>query len=191
MENLRQFCDRFLFLEDDDIKAIAAIFTCSTYRKKEHIFSGGTTVTSMYFISKGVTRCYAVKDGEEYTTNFIFGPSMYSDILSIRTGEPTITNFQCLTDCEVYSADFATLEKVALSNIRIMHMFFRLYENIFIFGKIRQNSFIYDSPEERYLKLFELRPKVIAEVPLQYIASYLGIKPETLSRIRKRITVAG
>jgi len=52
---------------------------------------------------------------------------------------------------------------------------------------MRQLSFIYDTPQERYIKLFSERPKVIAEIPQHYIASYLGIKPESLSRIRKRI----
>jgi len=52
---------------------------------------------------------------------------------------------------------------------------------------MRQHSFIFDTPQERYLKLFVGRPKVVAEIPQRYISFYLGIKPETLSRSRKRI----
>jgi hypothetical protein len=66
-------------------------------------------------------------------------------------------------------------------------VFFKFLEHLYLFGMARQHSFIFDTPQERYIKLFGERPKVIAEIPQRYIASYLGIKPETLSRIKARI----
>jgi hypothetical protein len=96
-------------------------------------------------------------------------------------------NVQLLNESEVFETNFSNIEELALQNPRILFLFFKLYEMLFFLGTERQQSFIFDSPTERYLKLFELRPKVIAEIPQQYIASYLGIKPETLSRIKKKI----
>ncbi|MBC7915053.1 MAG: hypothetical protein H7Y07_13125 [Pyrinomonadaceae bacterium] len=85
-------------------------------------------------------------------------------------------------------ADIRAVEELGATYPNILRLFIRFYENVYTFSQKRQLSFICDSAEERYLKLFLERPKVIIEMPLVYISSYLGIKPESLSRIRKKIS---
>lgn len=69
----------------------------------------------------------------------------------------------------------------------IKKMYYGLYEMLYMYGVRRQVSFIYDSQQERYENLQKEFPKMFEDIPLQYIASYLGLKPETLSRIRKKV----
>lgn len=187
IDDLKEFTDLFIKFEEHEIQELADFFKPLKVKKKDHIFVEGCTVKNMYFISKGILRAYCLKDGIDYTTTFIFGPCMFSDILSIRTKEPTMLNFQLLSECEVYECSFDKIEYLADTNPRFLFLFFKLYETLFLKGIERQQSFIFDTPKERYLKLFDIRPEVIAEIPQQYIASYLGFKPETLSRIRKNI----
>jgi CRP-like cAMP-binding protein len=184
---LKIFTDRFTNLTSSEIQELASIFVPLNVKKKDHLFIEGEVLRKMYFVNEGILRAYFLKDGVDYTTNFVFGPSMFSDMISVRTQKPTMMNVQLLNESEVFETNFSNIEELALQNPRILFLFFKLYEMLFFLGTERQQSFIFDSPTERYLKLFELRPKVIAEIPQQYIASYLGIKPETLSRIKKKI----
>ena len=96
-------------------------------------------------------------------------------------------NHQFLEDGEYLSANFDNVVALGESTTRITQLFLNFYEHLYMVGTVRQLSFIFDNAEQRYLKLLTERPKVIASDPQQFIASYLGIKRETLSRIRKKI----
>lgn len=135
----------------------------------------------------GNFRSYYLKDIDEITANFFFAPTFYGDVVAIKEKNPTRINLQALEEASVYKANIREVEAMGQKHTSILVFFIRFYENIHSFSQKRQLSFIYDSAEERYLKLFNERPKVIAEMPLNYIASYLGIKPESLSRIRKKL----
>jgi CRP-like cAMP-binding protein len=186
-QNLKTFTSRFINLSEEEAEELLSIFKPSPVKRLDHLFLEGEMIDKIYFINEGVLRGYYIKDGKEYTTNFLFGPTIFTDITSIRKKVPTLINFQALkaTDCLV--AQFSDLEDLTNKSPNIEHIFFKFMEHLYLFGVMRQLSFIYDTPQERYIKLFSERPKVIAEIPQHYIASYLGIKPESLSRIRKRI----
>lgn len=111
---------------------------------------------------------------------------MFAELFSIRKNTPTEFNLQALQESDCYQANFYELEKLMVDFPSIKRLFFRLYEMLYMYGVKRQVSFIYDSPQERYDKLYSEFPKLLDDIPLQYIASYLGIKPETLSRIRRK-----
>ena len=96
-------------------------------------------------------------------------------------------NVQDLKDAVLMQAKMSDLDDLIALHPRMELIFFKFLEHLYLFGLLRQHSFIFDSPQERYLKLFNDRPKVIAEIPQRFIASYLGMTPETLSRVRKRI----
>ena len=185
--NLKIFTSRFATLSEEEIEALLAIFNPKPIKRLDHLFTEGSIVKELYFINEGVMRGYYVKDGKEITTNFYFGPTMMTDISTIRKEIPTLLNIQALKTCDCLAANFAELEALAEQYPNINEVFFKFMEHLYMFGFMLQLTFIYDTPQERYIKLFSERPKVIAESPQHYIASYLGIKPETLSRIRKRI----
>lgn len=155
--------------------------------KKEHLFQEPEKVTKLAYIDKGHLRGYLVFDANEVTTNFYFAPTFITDVTSIRMKIPTRLNVQALEDVEVFVAEFHDVEKLGFERPAIIYLFLRFMELIYIFNSNRQLSLLYDTPIERYQKLFKERPKVVAHMPLQYIASYLGINPETLSRIRKKM----
>ncbi len=187
IENLSVFVSRFSKLSEEELSALAAIFTPVFVRKLDHLFLEKETVSNIYFINDGILRGYYNNGHNEVTTNFYFGPTMMTDLISVRSNLPTQMNVQALRDAHCMVAKFSDLDALIDTHPNIETVFFYLLEHLYLFGVTRQHSFIYDTPQERYIKLFGERPKVIAEIPQRYISSYLGIKPETLSRIRKRI----
>jgi CRP-like cAMP-binding protein len=186
-ETLKAFTAHFAPLDDEEFEQYAAMFRPVHIKRLDHLFREGDNIKSLYFVHTGVLRGYYLKEGAEHTCNFFFSPYMMTDVHSVREDGPTIMNVQALKDAECYEADFVALEQLALQNPRLLRVFFMMYEFLFQQSIKRQISFVYDTPRERYMKLFKERPEVIAAIPQHYIASYLGIQPETLSRIRKKI----
>jgi len=186
MEHLKAFTARFIDLSVTELVALETIFTPVTIKKMDHLMISGDYVKDIYFIDSGLFRGYYMKEGEEYTTGFYYSPLMFAELFSIRKCTATEFNLQALQESNCYKASFYELEKLMVHYPNIKRLFFRLYEMLYMYGVKRQVSFIYDSPKERYDKICKEFPKIIDDIPLQYIASYLGIKPETLSRIRRK-----
>jgi len=187
LDNLKMFLSRFAKLSDEELEAFIAIFSPVSIKKLDHLFLEKEMVSSIYYVNDGVLRGYYNAGNNEITTNFYFGPTIMTDLIAVRNHEPTQMNIQALKDANCMVAKFSDLDNLIDNYPNIEMVFFNLLEHLYLFGVMRQHSFIYDTPQERYIKLFGERPKVIAEIPQRYISSYLGIKPETLSRIRKRI----
>jgi CRP-like cAMP-binding protein len=146
----------------------------------------GKTSNECYFIIKGCIRCFYIKDGEEKTTEFYTEeqavvPSVY--------GKKTPSEYyiECLEDCivgvgtpKLEAEMYQKFPQIESLNRALGEAIMAKYQESFAEFKMA-------SPEERYLALLKNRPDLIQRVPQHQIASYLGIKPESLSRIRKRI----
>jgi CRP-like cAMP-binding protein len=186
--NFKNLINGIYPLTDEEAAALRAHFKPRQIAKKEFLFKEGEHSTGLYYIDSGTFRAYCLKDVEELTIAFFFSPTFYANIIAINEQAPSLFSVQALDHSVVMEADMRAVEELGATYPNILRLFIRFYENIFTFSQKRQLSFICDSAEERYLKLFRERPKVISEMPLVYISSYLGIKPESLSRIRRKIS---
>lgn len=156
-------------------------------KRKEVLIAEGDICRYAYFIKKGCLRYFHNVDGEEITGQFFFENGWYTDYESFLLQKPSKQNIDALEPTELI-----LLPKSELLNLYITIPKFEKFgrimaENAFIGLRNRTELLTQQSAEERYLKLMKERPKVIERVPQHYIASYLGIKPPSLSRIRKRI----
>ncbi len=174
-------------LTDNEISVLQNMFSLKKVDKNAFILKEGHQTQTLFFIKSGIYRGFYIKDMEEITFNFFFGPTFYADTAGVAEGNPTLQNICALEAGEVWEANIREVEALGDKYPSILKLFIRFYETIFTFKQQRELSFIYESAEERYLNLFNLRPRVVSEIPLIYIASYLGIKPESLSRIRRKI----
>jgi CRP/FNR family transcriptional regulator, anaerobic regulatory protein len=175
-------------LNDEEEKAFLQILAVKAFKKKEFLLQEGQICDSLFFVNSGCLRVFFNVEGVENTIQFFFANAWYTDFSSFLSQKPTIENLQALEPCSVIE-----IKKKDLYN---------LYETYPIFNKVgrvfTENAFLSvsnlnkmltnEEPEQRYLNLFERRPEIVKNIPQHYIASYLGIKPETLSRIRKRIS---
>ncbi|TNE71981.1 Crp/Fnr family transcriptional regulator [bacterium] len=181
-----EFISRYINLTDDEIQTINAQNFIQVYKKGTVLLKAGDFANDCFFVLQGCVRSYYITDGEEKTTEF------YTENQSINpacyvTKEPSDFYLDCLEDSVIALGNEerskALIERVPKLNTMIMQFSsLLLAEN--------QNSlddFKILNPEERYKKLLKSRPELFQRVPLYHIASYLGITPVSLSRLRKRI----
>lgn len=140
------------------------------------------------FIVSGFMRKFYINDkGEEVTVDLNNGPRFFTSYFPFVS--QTISNeyLQCITDCELLRITKADADSSSKTSITQKDYTIRLFQQIQEEDRQRMNDLATLTAEQRYVKLMKDSPAIIKNVPLKYIASYLGIKPESLSRIRREI----
>lgn len=140
------------------------------------------------FIVSGFMRKFYINDkGEEVTVDLNNGPRFFTSYYPFVS--QTISNeyLQCLTDCELLRITKADADSTSETSFTQKDYTIRLFQQIMEEDKQRMNDLATLTAEQRYVKLMKDCPNIIKNVPLKYIASFLGIKPESLSRIRREI----
>ena len=156
--------------------------------KKFALVSEGEVTKEIYFINKGFLRLFYPKEGEEITA-FIFLENLFATSLeSLLQQSPSQQCLETLEDSELLVISYENLMKAYNYSVNFQIMARRIAEQRFINAQRILSSYILDSPEERYQKLVAAQPEWFQRVPQHYIASFLGITPVSLSRIRKRIS---
>jgi CRP/FNR family transcriptional regulator, anaerobic regulatory protein len=174
-------------LNNEEIDCIIDKLQVKKLKKKEFLLQEGTICKHAYFINRGCLRYFYLVDGIENTGQFFFENTWYTDYDSFLLSKPSRQNIQALEDSEILCLSKSDLLEV-YEAIPKFEKFGRIMaENAFIKLKSKNEMILNQSAEERYLKLLKERPKVVERIPQHYIASYLGIKPPSLSRIRKSI----
>lgn len=178
---------KFVLLNDEETEAFTAILNERKLKRKEQLIREGDVCDFAVFIYSGCLRYYYIQNGEDCTGQFFFENGWYSDYESFLSGKPSIQNIEALEDCILYSFTRKDLESLYIK-YPVFERFGRLMAERAVLGLMKKNEIlsIY-THEERYLQLIAERPKVVERVSLKYIASYLGMKPESLSRIRTRL----
>ena len=174
-------------LNEAEEKAFLSILEVKIFKKKEFLLQEGKLCNKITFVNNGCMRLFYNVEGVENTIQFFFGDSWYTDYASFLTGKPTIENMQALEESEVVQFKKDDLYKL-YDSMPIFEKVGRIFaENAYLSISQLNQMKTNEEPEVRYINLLKTRPELIQQIPQHYIASYLGVKPETLSRIRKRI----
>ena len=174
-------------LNEAEEKAFLSILEVKTFKKKEFLLQEGKVCNKITFVNNGIMRLFYNVEGVENTIQFFFGDSWYTDYASFLTGQPSIENLQTLEESEVVQFKKDDLYKL-YNSMPIFEKVGRIFaENAYLSISQLNQMKTNEEPELRYINLLKTRPELVQQIPQHYIASYLGIKPETLSRIRKRI----
>lgn len=152
------------------------------------LLSAGEPATKLFFVIKGCLRTYFIKDnGTEITSQFFLENQMVSSFESAMTSAPSRSYIEAIEDSELAHIPVKNLTKIIIECESVRNYFNRFIMARLIFYMNQHASFILDSPEKRYIKLVRENPEIVSRVPQQYIASYLGITPVSLSRIKSRL----
>lgn len=172
---------------NDDIETAVELISIITLKKGEHLLREGEVSAKSYSIVSGCVRQYYLVDGEEKTTFFYTeGQSIFS---------PNSTSERIPAKYYLSCVEYTTLAVITLENQKEMYSRFPVLESLSRLSLQEElnnyqemlATYITTSPEERYLNLLKFRPELLNRVPQYQLASYLGVTPESLSRIRKRI----
>jgi CRP-like cAMP-binding protein len=173
----------------EDAELIKKFFIPKKIRKRQYILNAGDVCRHITFVEKGLLRSFSVdEDGHDHVMQFATEGWWISDMNSFFSGDSAVYNIEALEDSELLQLSKQAMEEM-MNQVSIMERYFRLLmQNNIVSLQRRIIASVAYSAEEKYLKLMEICPDIINRAPQQYIASYLGITPETLSRIRKQVS---
>lgn len=183
---LFDFLDNYITLSIEEKNAILDLDIFHTFTKDEMLLREGQRSRHGYFVLKGCIRSFYNIDGEEKTTAF------YTEMEGVTphcvgTGKPSEYSIACVEDSILTVSDPSMEEEMFRKFPKFETLCRLLSEDLLAKKQLDLDQFKTSSPEQRYVQLLEHRPDLIQRVPQHQLASYLGIKPQSLSRIKARI----
>lgn len=180
MEAIRKTIERFGNITDSFWEEAQALFRKIEVVKGERLQQQGDISQYAYFIESGLLRYYYLKDGSEYIRQFFFERAIVSDLVSGLGDRPSNLYIDAVEDSTLWAFPVKMINQLPKLKEKV-------FEDSLFHVSNRMASIFLDSPEEKYLQLRDSRPKVMQRIPQYMIASYIGVTPEGLSRIKKRI----
>ncbi|MCL6220705.1 Crp/Fnr family transcriptional regulator [Zunongwangia pacifica] len=188
MDQIRKFIDHISPMNDSDWNFFSSKLKEVPFDKNTTVLKIGKIEQHLSFIAKGIVRLYIPKEEADVTFGFLFENEFLTAYDSFLTQTPSEYQIETLTETILWQISYKDLQEV-YKNTSIGNLIGRkMAENMYLRKSKRELSLLSQTAEERYLSLFSDRPKLLKQIPLKYIASYIGVTPQALSRIRKRIT---
>ncbi len=188
MNQIRDYFEEFVTLSENDWQFFSSKLKKREFPKKTILLKTGQIENKLSFIEKGSIRLFLPKEENDLTFGFCFENQFMSAYDSFITQTKCLYQVETMTDTILWRLSYQDLQDI-YSQTKIGNIIGRITaENLFLIKSRREQSLLNDSAEERYLKLFTDQPHLIKKIPLKYLASYIGITPQALSRIRKRIS---
>ena len=174
---------------ENEIEKIISSFEYAKFKPKEYLSTIGTTSNEIYFIINGLARVYYLKNGKEVTTYLSSDDGFIASYSSFINQTHSFENIQCIEECEVLSISYTKMQKLYTQIPNWERVGRILAEQNYLCMADRLLKLQMIPAKEKYLTFLQTsHPKIIQRTPLIYIASYLGITPESLSRIRQSIS---
>lgn len=180
----RELARRYSTMTHDELDILESILVSQKYAKGEMILKEGEICRQFLYIDKGLVRQFYFKHGKEVTEHLGQEQTIVMCIESLFKEEPTKLQVEALETTIVYALPKADLERVAMHNVNIQILYRKILEESLIISQIHADLVRFETAQDRYKKLCKLCPQVVLRAPLVYIASYLQMTPETLSRVR-------
>lgn len=170
-----------------DIEAFTRNFATKTVKKNSLLLTAGKIAKEVYFIKRGCIRLFYEKDGDDISA-FFFTENMFAGAYdSFISQKPSRHNIETIEDCEVLAINYSDFHRLLESHPTMNALVRKILEERFVALHDLFTSQILDTPEERYVKLQNERPDLINRIPQHQIATFLGVTPVSLSRIRNRL----
>jgi len=188
MIQIKEYLEQIVKLSDKDWELFSSKLKRVECKKRTTLVKVGEVENHLNFIEKGSIRLFIPKEENDITFGFCFKGQFMSAYDSFLTQLPSNYQTETLTETILWRLTFDDLKDI-YAHTKIGNTIGRVTaENLFLMKSKRELSLLNDTAERRYLNLFTERPQLIKEIPLKYIASYIGVTPQALSRIRKRIS---
>jgi CRP-like cAMP-binding protein len=186
-QQLRVQINRYQPITDSDWALIAPCFHYQLWPRGSHILSLGDRCTHFHFMSKGAAHVYILQDGKQLTGQFFLENHFFTEMNSLITGEPSLFAIEAVEDCQLLSIQAAELEGLYERSANFLRFGKQMSDLTSIWLIQRYIQLLSLPAIDRYRHLLKERPGVLRRFPLYLIASYLGVSPEALSRIRRQM----
>lgn len=183
----RELARKYSTMTYDELDVLESLLVPIKYGKGEKILQEGEVCRNISYIEKGLVRQFYFKNGKEVTEHLGVDHSIFMCIESLFKEEPSRLQVEALEPTLVYALPKAKLEAAAMRNVNIQMLYRKILEESLIQSQIHADLVRFESAPNRYKRLCVLSPQVVLRAPLTYIANYLQMTPETLSRIRSGV----
>lgn len=188
MENFKAYINNISEIEDATFQDLQSCFTRVELKKNDFFVREGEYAKQIGFLQEGIVRAFFMnEEGKEYNKQFFVGPSIIGAYTSLLTKQPNKIAQQALTDCQVFIADFSKVEALYNKYHDLERLGRKIAEFYFLEKEQKEVEMALLDADKRYLIMRERFPGIEKIIPQYYVASYLGISPTQLSRIRKKM----
>lgn len=182
-----EFISSFTTLSKEEEELMLESYPIKKFKKGETILNEGVLTNDTFLILEGCIRKHRVLDGVDKTTDFYMEGEAVAEFASLSMNKPTLNSYSCTENTIVVIVNSEKEKKFYQKFPRFEEITRLETEKILGNNQEQMSNFITQSPEERYQELLTTKPELLQRAPQHQIASYLGITPESLSRIRKRL----
>lgn len=183
---LKQFLLTYADFSDEELEGIVSKFKRKQVKSNSFLLRQGEVCKDLVFVNKGCLRLYYLKDEIEVSVWFSFEHSSAIEVHSFISETPSNYFIQAIEDSEIFSLNKKELNALCLSQPKMQRVMKNFWEDVILNLIGRFTALQTDSAEKRYLDLLS-KPPYIKSIPLKYLASFIGVTPTSLSRIRKQI----
>jgi CRP-like cAMP-binding protein len=183
LEHINQYCK----LSTEALSGLDAVLKKREMTKGMSLISEGKVCNHVYFLERGCARGFYMLEGKEITYWFAFENTFVTSLYSFITRKAGAENIQLLEDCVLWSVSYDDLQQLYNKYPEIERLGRVIHERYYVMLEERFLSIHFKEARERYDALLKNNPHILQRVPLGYVASYLGITQETLSRIRSKV----
>ncbi|MGV3612306.1 MAG: Crp/Fnr family transcriptional regulator [Fluviicola sp.] len=175
-------------LSDEDKSLCEQYFEPVLFPKNRVIEEENKIPQHLYFIVSGFVRLFYYNDnGDEVTTHINCPPGFITSYFNFNNQTKATENLECVTECELLRISKANLDKIISQSASFKDFSIWVFQESIVYNENRSKELATLTAEQRYQKLIDNYPQIIHNVPLQYIASFLGMNSKSLSRIRKQL----
>lgn len=183
----RELARKYSTMTHDELDILEGILEPVKFGKGEMILAEGEACRGISYIEKGLVRQFYNKNGKEVTEHLGVDHTIFMCIESLFKEEPSRLQVEALEATLVYILPKSKLEAAAIRNVNIQMLYRKILEESLIQSQVHADLMRFETAPNKYKRLCELSPQVVLRAPLTYIASYLQMTPETLSRIRSGV----
>lgn len=192
MEALRKLInylkEEYAFLTKEDTKLIIELISCKTIKAGEFLVKFEDEHKKIFFVQEGLFKAFFYdKNCEEVIIDFYKEGGLCGDWQSTLSEQPAQICIQAIEDSYIVQIDIKRLSQIIKNNLNLIKVYNKILKDILIYSLHNIKRNMNEKPKERYLQLIEDRPYLFNRVPQKEIASYLGITPVSLSRLKRRV----
>ena len=187
----RELARRYSTMTHDELDILESVLVPMKFAKGQKILSEGEVCQNIYWIVKGLVRQFYYKNNKELTEYMAVENTIMMSIESLFKEKPALQIMQALEPTLIYAMPKAELEAVAMRSVNIQILYRKILEESLIISQQRADMLRFESAQDRYHKLVKSSPQLVLRAPLVYIANYLQMTPETLSRVRTAALMEG
>jgi len=180
----RELARRYSTMTHEELDMLESVLVPMKFAKGEKILGEGDVCTNIYWIVKGLVRQYYYKNEKELTEYMAAEDTIMMSIESLFKETPSMQIMQAIEPTIVFAMPKKDLEAVAMKSVNIQILYRKILEESLIISQQRADMLRFESAQDRYQKFVKRSPQLVLRAPLVYIASYLQMTPETLSRVR-------